>query len=91
MSKFGWSLPPGVATLPGESADEQAAEALVEELYEAVAPLRTFYTEPGIADETEDGVVTALEKIVSDAYTKGRADALADEAIAAEYNAAQNL
>lgn len=84
MSKFGWSLPPGCLTLPGESREEQEAEALVEALYEAISPLRPHYAEVGAAEITEDAVVATLEQIVKDAYTRGRTDAAADHAMAME-------
>lgn len=83
MSKFGWSYPPGVteSMLPGNSKEEQEKEAMVESLYEAISPLRAYYDcEAGDAEVTEDSVVTALEKIIDDAYAKGKADALADHA-----------
>lgn len=83
MSKFGWSLPPGCTTLPGEELDAQQAEAMVERLYETVAPLRPEAPTP-LYEQLEDEVVTALEKIITEVYAEGRTDALADEAMARE-------
>lgn len=87
MSKFGWSYPPGCteSMLPGNSKEEQEAEAMVESLYEAISPLRQFYAEVGAAEMEEDNVVAALEIIVGKAYAEGKADALADESSAREH------
>lgn len=81
MSKFGYSYPPGVSEkdLPGNSPEEQEHEAMIESLYEAIAPLRSGHTDDG-----EDQVVLALEKIVSAAYLKGYENGRGDEAMAQE-------
>jgi hypothetical protein len=94
MSKFGWSYPPGVteAMLPGNSPAEQEQEAMIESLYEAIAPLRKFYTDADDADvadateSAEDEVVTALEQLMGEAYAKGHSDAHGDEVLIHELN-----
>jgi hypothetical protein len=85
-TNFGWSLPPGCLALPGESPEEQAAEAMIEALYETIAPLRKFYADPAAAESTEDAVVNALEKIVTAAYTVGRTSGMSDMGHASELN-----
>jgi hypothetical protein len=64
---------------------EQAQEALVESIYEALSPFRKFYdSEGGEGDTIEDQVAAQFEAMLSEAYAKGSADASSDEALVHE-------
>jgi len=67
---FGWSLPPGCTTLPGESAEEQRTESLYDKVYEILYP---YLAEP------PDGLVEAIKNLVSEGYSEGYASGMADE------------
>jgi hypothetical protein len=79
-SKFGWSLPPGCTTLPGEGADEQMAEAQADAVYSALELA-------GYApDDKADRACALLMKLLGEAYGAGYKDGMADEAMAQEFN-----
>jgi hypothetical protein len=61
-------------TRDGSPDDESAAEAMIGSLYEAIAPLRQFYTLTADAEDTEDAVINTLEQIVTASYVKGQRD-----------------
>lgn len=92
MSKFGWSYPPGVteSMLPGNSKEEREQEEMMDLIYSALDPLRKFWKGDG-AEQAEDVVATAIEKIVSNAYAKGRGEGIHDEALANEYRIAEEI
>ena len=62
---------------PPDDTDQEASEALIESLYEALAPLRPFYEKVGASEDIEDAVVNALERIVLDAMQQARDDIMA--------------
>jgi hypothetical protein len=59
---------------PPDDTGQEASEALIESLYEALSPLRPFYAKVGASEDIEDAVVDALEKIVLVAMQQARDD-----------------
>jgi hypothetical protein len=80
--KFGWSLPPGVTTLPGESADEQAAEALADAI--VIALVESKLIEADATSVEIDRAIELLMELVDKAYGDGYRAGQADEAMARE-------
>jgi hypothetical protein len=71
----GWNLPPGcnVHDLPGNSREEEQAEALYDKLADAIAVL-------DLDNETTRKALDKLVAIVGDVYARGYADGMADRA-----------
>ena len=71
---FGWDLPPGVTTsmLPGNTKEEQEAEALHDKLYDGLCKL--------VSDEPSDELIEYIYKQIGEAYHLGYAQGMADEA-----------
>ena len=99
MSKFGWSYPPGVteSMLPGNSKEEQEAEAFYDTFYDKMAELATVTPATDTVDAEYHLKAEALDKFVEwawkqmgEAYHRGYTDGMGDEAFAQEMKAQQH-
>lgn len=84
MGKLGWDLPPGVTTsmLPGNSPEEQAAEALAEKVFEMLEV--AGMTGKGIEQSSIDSVVEKISAMLGVAYGDGFKQGQLDAALASE-------
>lgn len=85
MGIFGWSLPPGVSMrdLPGNRPEEQAAEALMDLIYDQFPST--------MSDDDMEKLSTWISDQIGKAYNEGYQQAVADrkEAETEEYSDAQ--
>lgn len=79
MGIFGWDFPPGcsINDLPGNSPEEQAAEAFADNTFDQIRRLL-----PTLPEEAIEKLVEWGWQQVSDAYANGYQQARADTALA---------
>ncbi len=81
----GWNLPPGcsVRDIPGNRPEDEAQEALLDELYEQIAK----HLGGASADEAVSGPLAEWYSTkIGEAYRMGYEQGISDERMAQEYN-----